>query len=300
MTAAMHFFSRYFAADCHIARMKTFAPILAVGLILNAPLRAEVTPFAQPITDATETVISCELTQAPPYTQVPVFESPKDSEKAKGTYHYKLWLPASYAAEPQKRWPCIFIMSPSGNISMGNMTAYLKANGYVVVMLLDAKNGDWSPIVGNFLAAHDDVTKRIRIDETRKYATGQSGGARASSVFVQLRPGFCGLILQSAGASQDDHGSYNITGIKRNPRLRIAMTMGTSDNNKPEVARMASLFNPQHFASFDFNGGHTWAPADVFEKAMTWINEKAAAAAPAGGTGNTGTGSSFDDFFKKK
>ena len=98
---------------------------------------------------------------------------------------------------------------------MGTMQGYLKANGFVVVMLLDAKNGPWEPIVGNFLAAHDDVVKRVRIEEGKKYATGMSGGGRASSVFVQIRPGFCGLVTQGAGASFDGKNDYQIAGIKK-------------------------------------------------------------------------------------
>ena len=89
----------------------------------------------------------------------------------------------------------MFIASPSGNASMGAMAERLKSGGYVVVMLVESKNGPWGPIVGNFLAAHDDVVQRVRIQEGLKFATGMSGGARASSVFVQARPGFAGLIL---------------------------------------------------------------------------------------------------------
>ena len=154
---------------------------------------------------------------------------------------------------------------------MGQMGNYLKNNGFVVVMLIEAKNGPWEPIVGNFLAAHDDVIKRVRIADGKKYATGHSGGARASSVFVQLRPGFCGLILQSAGASFDKAGNYNVSRIKNNAKLRIAMTMGSTDKNSNEVEKMKKLFNQQRLAVFGFNGGHVWAPADQFEKAMTWL-----------------------------
>jgi len=226
----------------------------------------------QPLSDEVETKITCELTQAPRYSDVPVFKTEKEAQKTLGTYHYKLWLPKGYNADLSKRWPCMFVMSPSGNASMRPMTDYLKNNGFVVVMLVEAKNGPWEPIVGNFLAAHDDVIKRVRIDESQKYATGQSGGARGSSVFVQLRSGFCGLILQSAGASFDDKNNYNVAGIKSNARLRIAMTMGASDKNKPETERMKKLFDGRKLAVFEFNGGHVWAPADVFEKAMAWVN----------------------------
>jgi len=230
--------------------------------------------LTQPLNEEVETKITCELTQPPNCRDVPVFKTEKEAQKTLGTYHYKLWLPKGYNADPSKQWPCMFIMSPSGNAGMGPMANYLKNNGFVVVMLVEAKNGQWEPIVGNFLAAHDDVINRVRIEEGKKYATGQSGGARGSSVFVQLRPGFCGLILQSAGASFDDNNNYNVAGIRRNARLRIAMTMGAFDKNKPETDRMKKLFDSQKLAVFDFNGGHVSAPADVFEKAMAWVNGK--------------------------
>jgi hypothetical protein len=279
--------------------MRAIVCFLAAA-ILSKTVCAQTTPLSQPLKDGAETTITCELTQAPHVSQVPVLKSQKEADNTKGIYHYKLWLPAGYSAKPQEQWPCLFIMSPAGNASMGAMESYLKANGFVVVMLVEAKNGPWEPIIGNFLAAHDDVIKRVRIADGRKYATGQSGGARASSVFVQLRPGFGGLILQSAGASFDDsNNNYNVAGIVRNAHLRVAMTMGDSDKNKNEVDRMKALLPAQRFAAFEFKGGHVWAPADVFEKAMTWVQAKSAGA-PASTTTAPGGSSSFDDFFKKK
>src|SRR4051794_5358417 len=176
-----------------------FAAFLGSLSLFAASASAEVTPLNQPLPEESETTITCELAEAPRANQVPVFDTQKQAEDAKGTYHYKLWLPKGYNADATRRWPCMFIMSAGGNASMGLMAAWLKANGFVVVTLAEARNGPWEPIVGNFLAAHDDVTKRVRIAEGRKFATGESGGARGSSVFVQLRPGFTGLILQGAG-----------------------------------------------------------------------------------------------------
>lgn len=235
-------------------------------------LRAETTPMTPLPVEETETEITCELTQPLRYFDAPVFGTQKAADATKGTYHYKLWVPKGYGAAPFKQWPCMFIMSPGGNASMGNMESFLKGNGFVVVMLEEAKNGDWAPIIGNFLAAHDDVSKRLHIGA--KYATGQSGGARGSSLFVQLRPGFRGLILQSAGPAFDAKGNYFVTGIRREGQLHLAMTMGNGDQNKSEIARMKELFNGQKLAVFEFNGGHTWAPADTFEKAMMWLNTK--------------------------
>ena len=250
--------------------MKTFVLWMLFGAWGCLFVRGETTPADQPLQDEKETVIACELSKAPKHGEVPVFAG-KDGEAAMGTYHYKLWLPKGYHDDVKQSWPCMFIASPSGNANMGHMAPWLKANGYVVVMLVESKNGDWPPIVGNFLAAHDDVVKRVRILDGLKFATGQSGGARASSVFAQIRPGFAGLVLQSAGAASDATGAYAVTKLKGGRAPFVAMTMGETDKNKPEVQRMKTAIGSTHFDAFPFDGGHDWAPQDVFEKAMSWL-----------------------------
>jgi hypothetical protein len=168
----------------------------------------------------------------------------------------------------------MFIASAGGNASMGNMARWLKANRYIVVMLVESKNGPWAPIVGNFLAAHDDAVRRVRIQEGLKFATGMSGGARASSIFVQIRPGFSGLILQGAGGSFDSKANYQFAGLKRNSAMVVAMTMGEKDNNKSEVARVKAALGSMKFLPLLFDGGHTWAPQAVFEEAIAWIEQQ--------------------------
>lgn len=241
--------------------------MLAVG----TALRAETTPLTSELMEQKEITIACELTQAPKPSETVVLTSAKECEGTKGTYHYKLWLPAGYLADAKKRWPCLFIASPSGKASMGKFAPWLKENGYIVVMLVESKNGPWEPIIGNFLAAHDDVVKRVRIQEGLKIATGFSGGARASSLFVQMRPGFSGLILQGAGGALSEKGHYLIDGIKKNQSLYVVMTIGGGDRNKSELARMKTRISTSQFLELPFDGGHEWAPPKLFEKAMTWI-----------------------------
>ena len=141
-------------------------------------------------------------------------------------------------------------------------------------MLVEARNGPWGPVLGDFLAAHDDVIKRVNIEEGKKFATGFSGGARGSSLFVQARPGFGGLILQSAGPAAVN-GLYDVRGMQSNGRLYVAIIMGSSDSNRVEVDRTeAALNNPARFRAFTFDGGHKWAPPDVFEQAITWVEQQ--------------------------
>ena len=268
------------------------SPMVAATPLLLFTLHAEVTPLDQALPDSHLTTITCDLKQPPPYSDIPVFKTTADAENTLGTYHYKLWLPEGYSADRTSQWPCMFIMDIGGNATMGTMEAWLKSNHFIVVMLVEAKGGPWGPIIGNFLAAHDDVIKRVRVG--KKYATGISGGARASSIFVQLRPGFSGLILQAAGVMFDDTNDYIAAGLKGNPQLRIAMTLGSSDPNLAEVDPMKKLFGPEQLAIFEFNGGHAWAPPFTFKKAMAWLNGEGA------GKPGASPADSFDDFFKKK
>ncbi len=245
-----------------------------VGVCARLGAQAETTPLNEPLEEQKETLIACELTQAPKRAEVPVFDSAKECDAAKGEYHYKLWLPGGYKADEKKAWPCLFIASPGGKAGMGNMATWLKASGYVVVMLVESKNGPWGPIVGNFLAAHDDVIKRVRIQEGLKIATGLSGGARASSAFVQTRSGFAGLILQGAGGAFDGKGVYQVARLKGSHGVFVAMTMGEKDSNKTEVPRMKTALGPARFSSYSFDGGHAWAPQETFEKAIAWVEQQ--------------------------
>lgn len=202
-------------------------------------------------------------------------------EPTAGDYHYRLWLPAGYLKDTSRRWPCLFVASAGGNARLGKMEEWVRRRGFVAVMLVESKNGPWGPIVGNFLAGHDDAVQRVRIQEGLKFATGMSGGARASSVFVQSRPGFAGLILQGAGAAQADDGSYLVDELKAGPGLPVAMTMGRNDRNRSEAEALKALLGSRRFRVFEFDGGHTWAPAEVFEQAAEWVWQQAVESAGA-------------------
>ena len=249
--------------------------ILWLGLIGALALSCNRTTIQEPrLAEQEEVTITCELTQPPKWSDIPVFESADDCQAATGTYHYVLWLPEGYLADTQRRWPCMFIADAAGHAKMGNMAVWLKTRGYVVVMLVESKNGPWPPIVGNFLAAHDDVVQRVRIQEGLKFATGCSGGARASSVFAQIRPGFSGLILQGAGLAYKTNGVYIVAGLRRTPPIYVAMTMGDHDKHDVEVDEMRHWIGSSHFQSFEFLGGHEWAPAETFEHAIAWVEDK--------------------------
>jgi hypothetical protein len=228
-------------------------------------------PLNAGLREGVELFVTCALNEAPRLGEVPVLESKAEREAAKGVYHYKLWLPPGYLSQTKRRWPCLFIASPAGNAKMGNMRARLTNGNYVVVLLEESRNGPWAPAIGNFLAAHDDVVRRVRLQEGAKVATGFSGGARASSIFVQLRPGFAGAILQGAGVGRLDDGWPCFDGLVRNQALAIAMIVGRGDPRRTEMEEMEDRLGPKRFAAFVFPGGHQWAPVRSFDEALDWL-----------------------------
>ncbi|MEI6247278.1 MAG: hypothetical protein WCP67_01950 [Verrucomicrobiota bacterium] len=217
------------------------------------------TPLTEALKDGTEARITC------------VYKGTGKLAAMSGTYHYKLWVPEGYSADPKKTWKTLFIADPSGKAKLGVMGDWIKAHGYIAVMLEESKNGPWGPTIGNFLAAHDDVVKRMRVAEGKKVATGFSGGARASSLFVTLAPGFGGLIFQGAGCSDvNPDGTYTIKNIKC---PTVAGTFGKKDMNYKEAARLKNAFG-ERIEIFEFEGGHQWAPKEVIELALNAVDSK--------------------------
>jgi hypothetical protein len=251
-----------------------FAAAICLLLAAATLARSEIiTPLNAGLREEADLWVTCALTAAPRPGEIPLLQSKAECESATGIYHYKLWLPRGYLTQTQRRWPCIFIASPFGNAGMGNMAERLKRT-YVVVMLVESRNGPWPSPIGNFLAAHDDVVKRIRIREGAKIATGLSGGARASSVFVQLRPGFAGVVLQGAGVARTDNSAYYFNHIARVPSILFALLIGASDPRRSEISELQHEISPDHLAILIFPGGHQWAPADSFAKALDWIESR--------------------------
>ena len=190
--------------------------------------------------------------------------------KYSGVYHYRVVLPKGYHGDATKSWPAIFVASPGGNASMGNMAEWIKKHGYIAILLDESKNGPWDPSVGNFLAANQDAEKRFRIAAGRKVCTGFSGGARASSVFASIGDGFGGVVLQGAGAGQLDNGIQGLRGVQI---PAVALTMGTKDGNRGEIKQLRET-QGDRLQVFEFEGGHQWAPKAVVEKALDYVDSK--------------------------
>ena len=234
--------------------------LLQFGITLFAT-----TPMDEKIPEDKITMIECEY-------QKDEKELEKDFllKLDKGVYHYRVYLPKGYYDNTEEKFPCIFVASPGGNADMANIDARMKKERWIVIMLVESKNGEaqWAP---NFLSAHDDAVQRFRILEGMKYTTGQSGGARCASRAAGLRPGFAGIILQAAGFAQDN-GYYITKPVEKYPNLAVYMTMGKKDSNRSEIPKLSdALPRKTPFKLELFDGGHEWAPAECMDHAFDWL-----------------------------
>jgi hypothetical protein len=221
-------------------------------------------------------------------TKLPAPYQDLDIAKA-GSYSYRVYLPPGYYEHPHFRYPALFIMSPSGNASLGNFKARATNEGWIVVMFVDAKNGPWGRNYGNFLSTMADVTPKLRIQEGLKFATGFSGGARGTSMLTQICPGFNGELCQGAGFSAE-RGEYFVQGIPRDHPYAVFMAMGLKDSNFIETTTLKDALAVP-FKLQTFPGGHMEAPTPVVDQGLDWLIEQALAGdtAPTGDLGDTAT-----------
>ena len=250
--------------------MKFPTAVFATCLCLFSAKSPAVTPMDTPIKDGGLTEIECayDLDEKKLFAKL-------DLSADKGVYHYTVYVPTDYSANSQKSYPCLFIFSPNGNAQLGAVKDYVAKNQWIAVMLKESKNGPMAPACANFLAAHDDAVKRLRIKEGSKVVTGLSGGARAASHVVGARSGFAGMILQGAGFNYYENGEFVTVALKQNKALRVFVLFGDTDSNIKESKWLEDrLPNYTKLKIVTFKGGHDWAPAESMEQGLTWVMEK--------------------------
>jgi hypothetical protein len=243
--------------------------LLAALLLGASSAWAAATPMDAALTEDGVTTIECDVADKNDLTAFKYLE-PDPPTKTEG-YHYDLYLPKGYLQNKGFKYPCMFISDAGGNANFGAMGERLKRDEWIVAMLKESRNGspDW---LGNFLAAHDDVVKRVRIAKGAKFATGYSGGARCSSGQALVRPGFAGIVCQAAGFV------YNTKPFDHYyewypPHVLVAGTFGDEDGNHIESHKMRRNLPLSRVNILLFKGGHSSAPAEVFGQSLDWMEQ---------------------------
>lgn len=185
---------------------------------------------------------------------------------------YALYLPSNYS--PGQGWPILYVFDPSarGALPVELYATVAERYGTILVGSNNSQNGPREPAMAAARAVWSDSHRRLSIDKKRVYTMGLSGGARFATTFALgcVACDVAGVVAQGAGFPAG-------TDQDANPAFLYFATVGNADFNLPEILELRRTLDKQG-ASFKvevYNGRHEWAPPEVFEDAVEWMELKA-------------------------
>ncbi len=182
---------------------------------------------------------------------------------------YALYLPERYATG--RRWPILYCFDPGGRgaIPVALFRKAAEKYGWILVASNNSRNGPWKDIYEAACAVWDDTHARLRIDDSRVYAAGFSGGARVACALTRIlnmRP--AGVIGCGAGLPEW-LTPVDLAGIP------WCGTAGRGDFNFREMKELERdllrLGSPCLLKVFP--GNHVWPPAGIAMEAVAWMEE---------------------------
>jgi hypothetical protein len=229
---------------------------------LASGVAAKQTAAAEPANGTSQTPPSQAAVAIPTGTVIPKLPASGATDQT-----YALYLPANYS--PARRWPIIYVFAPDarGGIPAALIEPAAEQFGYIIAASNNSKNGPWKPEAEAAQALFNDTHDRLAIDEQRIYFAGFSGGARVASQLAQsckcAQAVFLNGATFSAGRQPSGRDSF-----------AIYLTAGLLDFNYPELtafdARLETLGIPHFLRRFE--GGHQWAPMEIWTEALAWAD----------------------------
>lgn len=184
---------------------------------------------------------------------------------------YALYLPSRYSTA--KRWPIIYTFDPGarGQVAVEAIRAAAEEYGYIVVGSNNSRNGAESTSTQAASAMWRDTQQRFAIDENRRYFVGMSGGARmATALAISCNGCVAGVIANAAGFPLGKKPSNALT-------FAYFAAYGNADFNFLEFVdlRHALEASGMQFLIRVFEGQHGWAPPEVWQEALNWMDIQA-------------------------
>ena len=185
--------------------------------------------------------------------------------KADPTQSYALYIPSKGNANPL---PIIYFFDPhgSGVLPLNKYRSLADAYGFILVGSNNSKNGnDWSSTERIWQQLSADTKVRLKIDGSRIYTGGFSGGAKVAGYVAIQHTEIKGVIAGGAGLPdgvQADNFNFSFTAIA-----------GEGDMNLTEliaISRDLDKTRTRHHILF-FDGKHEWAPAGTMETAFAGL-----------------------------
>jgi pimeloyl-ACP methyl ester carboxylesterase len=186
---------------------------------------------------------------------------------------YALYLPSGFTAT--RKWPILYFFDPfaRGQVAAGIVQPAAEKFGYIVAASNNSKNGPMGGSKEAAIAMWEDTHLRLPVDTRRHYVAGLSGGARvATSVALSCGDCVAGVIADAAG--------FPPGATPRRPmNFAYFATVGDADFNYAEFVRLRPELEKANarYCIRIFEGSHSWAPAQVWNEALNWMDIQAMA-----------------------
>lgn len=187
---------------------------------------------------------------------------------------YAVYLPTHYSAD--RRWPIIYAFDPfaRGKTAVEVYKDAAEKYGYIVAGSNNSQNGPTAPQFAAAQALWQDTHRRFAIDQDRVYTTGLSGGARIATSFAMYcyTCAVAGVIAHGAG-----YPTTPATAQAANDHFIYYVALGDADFNFPEIMALRKK-KEESGASCKvkiYPGPHQWAPPEIAEDAIEWLELKA-------------------------
>lgn len=183
---------------------------------------------------------------------------------------YLVYLPDDLEAE--KKYPLVFALSPGGDaLSMiSTWAAVAGKHHWIIAASKKFRNGqEFGPSLKEIEAELNDVEGAYAIDTTRVIFTGISGGGMGAHAVARYYPSRVRAIAVNTGMM---HASF-MTGVFPEGKTVVFLASPT-DFRYGEMKRDRSFLEQHHWKIrwIEFAGGHTLAPAAVYEEAAGWLD----------------------------
>jgi hypothetical protein len=179
---------------------------------------------------------------------------------------YALYIPEKGRYEAL---PIVYFFDPHGDGSLPVKKYSVLADlyGFILAGSNNSKNGnDWAATEKIWRCLSSDTKARLKINASRVYTCGFSGGAKAASYLAIQHPGIKGVIVGGAGLPDGVSASdlpFSITAIA-----------GEGDMNMTELVALNSELDrtrTRHRILF-FDGKHEWASENTMRTAFAgWV-----------------------------
>lgn len=183
------------------------------------------------------------------------------------TQSYALYIPAT------NNGAVIYFFDAhgAGALPLNKYKSLADKYGYILVGSNNSKNGnDWSITENIWHAISDDTRNRLKIDTSRIYTCGFSGGAKVAGYIALRYPGIKSVIANGAGLPDGTPACdlpFTYTGMAGEGDLNLTDIVAFND-------ALDKTTTKHHLILFD--GKHEWAPASTMDIAFAGLQLDAA------------------------